>query len=158
MINAATSVTPIPFSRLWQYEIISWSNAYHYLPCKNKVGKVATAITSKGYCSTKNMYYFGLKLHAVAFRREGTILFQKCSYFPLLMKMTPQYSKENVWEIWTIEKYMPIKYIRIYHSIKRTQESKKTRTIYSCKSHQRRITWNNKKGESGKRLVFNGNL
>ena len=26
-------------------------------------------------------------------------LFLKCSYFPLLMKMTPQYSKENVWEI-----------------------------------------------------------
>ncbi len=28
---------------------------------KNTVGKVATEITSKGYCSTKNMYYFGLK-------------------------------------------------------------------------------------------------
>ncbi len=42
---------------------------------KNKVGKVATEITSKGYCSTKNMYYFGLKLHAVAFRRKGTIPF-----------------------------------------------------------------------------------
>lgn len=42
---------------------------------KNKVGKVATEITSKGYCSTKNMYYFRLKLHAVAFRREGTIPF-----------------------------------------------------------------------------------
>ena len=42
---------------------------------KNKVGKVATEITSKGYCSTKNMYYFGIKLHAVAFRRKGTIPF-----------------------------------------------------------------------------------
>lgn len=42
---------------------------------KNKVGKVATEITSKGYSSTKNMYYFGLKLHAVAFRRKGTIPF-----------------------------------------------------------------------------------
>ena len=42
---------------------------------KNTVGKVATEITSKGYCSTKNMYYFGLKLHAVAFRRKGTIPF-----------------------------------------------------------------------------------
>ena len=42
---------------------------------KNKVGKVATEITSKRYCSTKNMYYFGLKLHAVAFRRKGTIPF-----------------------------------------------------------------------------------
>ena len=42
---------------------------------KNKTGKVATEITAKGYCSTKNIYYFGLKLHAVAFRRKGTIPF-----------------------------------------------------------------------------------
>lgn len=44
---------------------------------KNKVGKVATEITSKGYCLIKNMYYFELKLHAVAFRRKGTIPFSK---------------------------------------------------------------------------------
>jgi hypothetical protein len=25
----------------------------------------------KGYCSTKGMYYFGLKLHALGFRRKG---------------------------------------------------------------------------------------
>lgn len=42
---------------------------------KNKVRKVATEITSKGYCSTKNMYYFGIKLHAVAFRRKRTVPF-----------------------------------------------------------------------------------
>lgn len=68
---------------------------------KNKVGKVATEITSKGYCSTKNMYYFGLKLHVVAFRRKGTIPFPEMLIFsvPLLMKMIPLYSKENVWEI-----------------------------------------------------------
>ena len=42
---------------------------------KNKTGKVATEIATKGYCSTKNMYYFGLKLHTLAFRREGTIPF-----------------------------------------------------------------------------------
>lgn len=42
---------------------------------KNKTGKVATEIATKGYCSTKNMYYFGLKLHALAFRRQGTLPF-----------------------------------------------------------------------------------
>ena len=42
---------------------------------KNKIGKVATEIATKRYCSTKNMYYFGLKLHTVAFRRKGTIPF-----------------------------------------------------------------------------------
>ena len=42
---------------------------------KNKTGKVATEIATKGYCSTKNMYYFGLKLHTLVFRRKGTIPF-----------------------------------------------------------------------------------
>ena len=42
---------------------------------KNRKGKVATEITAKGYCSTKNLYYYGLKLHILAFRRKGTIPF-----------------------------------------------------------------------------------
>lgn len=40
---------------------------------KNKTGKMATEIATKGYCSTKNRYYLGLKLHTLAFRRKGTI-------------------------------------------------------------------------------------
>ena len=42
---------------------------------KNKTGKVATEITTKGYCSTKNMYYYGIKLHTLTLRRKGTIPF-----------------------------------------------------------------------------------
>jgi hypothetical protein len=42
---------------------------------RNRAGKVATEITAKGYCSTKNQYYYGLKLHALAFRRKKTIPF-----------------------------------------------------------------------------------
>lgn len=42
---------------------------------KNKTWKVATEITTKGYCSTKNLYYFGIKLLIVAFRRKETIPF-----------------------------------------------------------------------------------
>lgn len=42
---------------------------------KNKTKKVATEIATKGYCFTKNMYYFGLKLHTIAFRRKGIIPF-----------------------------------------------------------------------------------
>jgi len=37
--------------------------------------KVATEIVDKGRCSSKGMYYHGLKLHALAFRRIGTIPF-----------------------------------------------------------------------------------
>ena len=32
-------------------------------------------MADKGYCSTKNMFYYGLKLHLLAFRRPGTIPF-----------------------------------------------------------------------------------
>ena len=33
--------------------------------------KVAWDITDKGYCSTKNLYYHGLKLHMIGYRRKG---------------------------------------------------------------------------------------
>lgn len=36
-------------------------------------GKVAAEMTDKGYCSTKNMYYYGVKLHALGFRRLGKL-------------------------------------------------------------------------------------
>lgn len=42
---------------------------------KNRKAKVARDVVDKGYCSTKNMYYYGLKLHLLAFRRPGTIPF-----------------------------------------------------------------------------------
>jgi len=46
------------------------------ITCSGKrVGKVATELTKKGYCSTKSMYYYGLKLHALAFRREKQLPF-----------------------------------------------------------------------------------
>jgi len=38
-------------------------------------GKVATDLTDKGYCSTKNLYYYGVKLHALGFRRDNKIPF-----------------------------------------------------------------------------------
>jgi hypothetical protein len=37
--------------------------------------KVATEITDKGICSSKGMYYYGLKLHAMGYRREGKLPF-----------------------------------------------------------------------------------
>lgn len=42
---------------------------------RNRIGKVATEIADKGYCSTKNQYYHGLKLHLVGMRRNGHIPF-----------------------------------------------------------------------------------
>ena len=37
--------------------------------------KVAKELTDKGYCSTKSLYYYGVKLHALAFRRLDKIPF-----------------------------------------------------------------------------------
>jgi hypothetical protein len=36
---------------------------------------VAREITDKGYCSTKSMYYYGLKIHALAFHRPAHLPF-----------------------------------------------------------------------------------
>lgn len=37
--------------------------------------RVARELVDKSYCSTKNMWYHGLKLHALGFRREGKLPF-----------------------------------------------------------------------------------
>lgn len=47
---------------------VSLLDSMPIITCSGKRnGKVATEITDKGYCSTKSMYYYGLKLHALAF-------------------------------------------------------------------------------------------
>lgn len=44
------------------------------ITCSGKrTGKVAKEITDKGYNSTKGFYYYGLKLHALGFRRIGKL-------------------------------------------------------------------------------------
>ncbi len=46
------------------------------ITCSGKrSGKVAREIIDKGFCATKNMYYFGLKLHALGFRRPNRLPF-----------------------------------------------------------------------------------
>ncbi|MDR2652111.1 MAG: transposase [Prevotellaceae bacterium] len=48
---------------------------------RNRTAKVARDSADKGYCSTKKMYYYGLKMHLLAFRRKGTIPFPNKIYF-----------------------------------------------------------------------------
>jgi hypothetical protein len=46
------------------------------ITCSGKrTPSVALEITDKGYCSTKSMYYNGLKLHALAFHRPNHLPF-----------------------------------------------------------------------------------
>ena len=42
---------------------------------RNRQSKVAREIADKGYCSTKNQYYHGLKLHLVGYSRKGHLPF-----------------------------------------------------------------------------------
>ena len=44
-------------------------------------GKVAREVTDKGYCSTKKMYYYGIKLHMIAFRRLGRLPYPEQIHF-----------------------------------------------------------------------------
>ena len=54
------------------------------ITCSGKrAGKVAREITDKGYCSTKGMYYHGLKLHALAFNHPHHLP------FPEQFQLTP---------------------------------------------------------------------
>ncbi len=44
------------------------------ITCSGKrKGKVAPEITDKGFCSSKSMHYYGLKLHTLAFHNKGTL-------------------------------------------------------------------------------------
>ena len=57
-------------------ESVSLVDSGPVMTCSGKrSGKVAREITDKGYCSAKGTYYYGLKLHALGFRREGRLPF-----------------------------------------------------------------------------------
>jgi hypothetical protein len=46
------------------------------ITCSGKrANAVAKELTDKGFCSTKSMYYYGSKLHALAFSRPGHLPF-----------------------------------------------------------------------------------
>lgn len=39
----------------------------------NRKGKVARQLTDKGYCATKKMHFYGVKLHVMGLRRKGNL-------------------------------------------------------------------------------------
>jgi hypothetical protein len=51
----------------------SLTDSMSIIACKGK--KVARDVVDKGYCSTKNTYYYGLKLHILGVCRHSTIPF-----------------------------------------------------------------------------------
>lgn len=53
-------------------------------------GKVAPELSNKSFCSTKGVYYFGVKLHLIAFSRKGKLP------LPEFIGITP--AADNDWE------------------------------------------------------------
>lgn len=79
----------------------------------NRIGKVAREITDKGYCSTKSMYYFGLKLHALAFKHPKKLP------FPEQLLITPASENDlNVFKsAWEIIENRTFYGDKIYHNV-----------------------------------------
>lgn len=51
---------------------VSLLDSMPIITCSGKrTGKVAREITDKGYCGTKSLYYYGLKIHLLGFSRPG---------------------------------------------------------------------------------------
>lgn len=77
---------------------VSLLDSLPIITCSGKrTGKVAREITDKGFCSTKSMYYYGLKLHALAFQRYKRLP------FPEQLLITPASENDltifkNAWE------------------------------------------------------------
>lgn len=55
---------------------VSLVDSLPIITCSGKrSGKVAPELTDKGYCSTKSMWFFGIRLHALAFYRAKQLPF-----------------------------------------------------------------------------------
>jgi Transposase DDE domain len=53
---------------------ISLLDSMPIITCSGKrQGKVAKELTDKSFCATKNLWYFGVKLHTLAFRNKGQL-------------------------------------------------------------------------------------
>jgi len=49
-------------------------DSFPVITCSHKrQGKVATAFTDKGFCATKKLHYYGVKVHLLALKRQATI-------------------------------------------------------------------------------------
>ena len=49
-------------------------DSFPVITCSGKrAGKVAQELTDKSFCSTKNSWYYGVKLHALNYYNKGTL-------------------------------------------------------------------------------------
>ena len=81
-LNRLAAVFPVLAERLLERYahqsnpqlVISLTDSMPIITCSGKrVGKVARELCDKGYNSTKNMYYYGVKLHGIGFSQPGSL-------------------------------------------------------------------------------------
>ena len=84
------------------------------ITCSGKrSGKVAPELTDKGFCSTKSLYFYGLKLHALGFRRIDHLP------FPEQLVLTPASENDlNVYkDAWSSIANRTFYGDKIYHNV-----------------------------------------
>jgi len=105
-----------------------------------RVGKVAPELTDKGFCSTKSMYYYGLKLHALGFRREKQLP------FPEQLLITPASENDlNVFRnAWSSIENRTFYGDKIYHNVDyfdRLAQSQRTVMLTPVKAIKNQSEW-----------------
>lgn len=77
-------------------ENVSLLDSMPIITCSGKrKGKVAQDITDKGFCSTKGIYYYGVKLHALGFDRENQLPYPESIVFTKASENDLKVYKEN---------------------------------------------------------------
>ena len=59
----------------WLKSVVRRLIPCHYLSLHKRNGKVAKELTDKGYCATKKLHFYGVKVHTPGLRRPSTIPF-----------------------------------------------------------------------------------
>jgi hypothetical protein len=80
MDSAVTALVPMVLQKIESLgvqgisEQITLFDSFPVMLCSGKrQGKVATELSDKGYCATKDLYYYGVKLHVAARRVQGSL-------------------------------------------------------------------------------------
>lgn len=105
-----------------------------------RAGKVAPDLTDKGFCSTKSMYYHGLKLHALGFRRDKQIP------FPEQLLITPASENDlNVFRnAWSNLENRTFYGDKIYHNIEyfnQLEQSQNIKMLTPVKAIKNQSQW-----------------
>jgi hypothetical protein len=122
-------------------ENISLLDSLPIITCSGKrSGKVAPQLTDKGYCSTKSMYYYGMRLHALGFQQKDTIPFPE----QLLVTSASENDLNVFRQNWSNIYNRTFFGDKIYHNVEffaNLKQSQNTTMLTPVKALQNQSTW-----------------